>query len=78
MKHNGQSLKIEHDVPASGYDDRGRPRKYPFNEMKPGDSFLVSTKEKQICSSARQYGSRHGWKFVARRVEGGYRCWRIS
>lgn len=71
------SFKIEHDIPAP----EGGSRKYPFNQMKPGDSFLINGGGHQAVSSAATNfakGSGRGWKFTVKRTNEGYRCWRIS
>lgn len=61
---------------------RGRYRKYPFNEMQTGDSFVVARDEvDRLRSSASWYGKRNGLKFAIRCVDpvnGEYRCWRIA
>lgn len=60
---------------------RGR-TKYPFGEMLPGDSILF-TKEKQANSarvSALRFVRAHEpqWQFQLRKVEKGWRLWRIA
>lgn len=56
--------------------------RYPFAEMEPGDSILFRT-EKQAISArvaavrfAAKYNSE--WKFTLRRVDEGWRLWRLS
>jgi hypothetical protein len=56
--------------------------KYPFSEMLPGDSILF-TKAKQANSarvSALRFVRSHAkeWHFQLRRVENGWRLWRIA
>jgi hypothetical protein len=56
--------------------------KYPFREMLPGDSILF-TKFKQANSarvSALRFVRSHAsdWHFQLRRVENGWRLWRIA
>ena len=66
-------FKIEHNVPQPG-------PKYPFAKMKPGDSFFFAGKENRtkISNAAINYGKHHGMKFMVRKIERGYRCWRIK
>lgn len=69
-------IKIDKNVPVptSRY-------KYPFTQMKKGDSFLVATKELAVGLRvlAAQYSRRYaGVKFSVRKHEGAYRCWRIA
>lgn len=58
----------------------GKWRKYPFNEMKPGDSFLLngSGNRNLIAGAASAFGKVHGQKFSVRKTAEGYRCWRVS
>lgn len=54
--------------------------RYPFDQMEPGDSFLLASKERG--TSARVAGRRFvlvnqpSWRFSLRRVENGWRLWR--
>lgn len=56
--------------------------KYPFRDMQPGDSILF-TDQKQ-GNSARVAAIRFvrvhqpRWRFQLRRVDGGWRLWRIE
>ena len=60
----------------------GRATKFPFNKMEVGDSFLVLRdqikSEGAFRVSARSYGVHHNKKFSVRKVENGFRCWRIE
>lgn len=56
--------------------------KYPFSDMLPGDSILF-TKSKPANSarvSALRFVRSHAndWQFQLRRVENGWRLWRIA
>lgn len=66
----------------------GRPRKYPFDRLAVGDSFMVKPREgwssghlqMVIDSCARGFRRCHepSRKFTVRQVDGGVRCWRIA
>jgi hypothetical protein len=68
----------------------GRPRKYPFPDMKPGDSFAVPLSNVQrdgedhaavkLRAAAIRYAGTHGGKFTVRtdRQAGEARCWRVE
>ena len=63
------------EIPESG---SGVP-KYPWKEMEVGDSFFVKNVPYNTLHSSTSYaGSRYHMKFSARKVEGGYRIWRIE
>ena len=78
-------IKIEKGVP---FIPRIRPRKYPFNDMKIGDSFFIAVTgdsdvrkaRNLIASSLRACAKRAGneYRVTIRRVKGGLRCWRIK
>lgn len=66
-------MKIEKNIPL--------PSKYPFSEMKVGDSFEVpeSTKRTTVTVAANRYGRKHGVKFTVRLTpDRTLRCWRIE
>ena len=73
-------MKIDHGVAIEEFEitteGRGRPIKYPFDDMRIGDSFMVSTQSaaKSACTAAFARGLRAS----RRKVEGGYRVWRIA
>jgi hypothetical protein len=66
------SIKIESGIPM--------PAKFPFAEMKVGDSFLVpeSTSRNVVTVYARRHAIKTGMKFTIRKTSEGYRCWRIE
>jgi hypothetical protein len=69
-------FKIESDVPVPVGNTRS---KYPWAEMKVGDSFFVEHGSQNVLStSGRQYGKFHGGKFSTRREGNGVRVWRIA
>jgi len=56
------------------------PNKYPFMDMRKGDSFLLPdpTKRTAVTVAAKRYGDKHGMKFTVRKVLAGFRCWRTE
>jgi hypothetical protein len=80
-----QGVKIEKGVPLPpNYNQpgKGRPAKYPFRKMEVGDSFFLAG-DKRVCgsvsSSCHHLTMRHPeFRFTVRKVEGGYRVWRIA
>ena len=61
-------MKIERNVPVPKVGNQ----RYPFGEMKVGDScFFKGGEHELVGNAARQYGYRHQMKFVARNVDGG-------
>ena len=66
-------MKIEKNVPI--------PKKYPFEEMKVGDSFAVPADVKRItiAVAANRYGKAHKMVFSVRQMpDKTFRCWRIE
>lgn len=60
-------------------------RRYPFDSLKPGESFLlevplgeVHAALQRLRSAAYARGRRTGETFTARVVHGGVRVWRIA
>jgi len=70
-------LTIERNVPAPDWQRR---EKYPFPNMAVGDSFLLTKAAlvKNARSAAWMYSRRHGGRFSCRKVEGGWRIWRVA
>jgi len=56
--------------------------KYPYDEMGVGDSFMVTSERvsmiNTMCGVNKKKGVELGMKFIAKRVDGGVRVWRIS
>jgi hypothetical protein len=75
---------IDSGIPMPGPSaNRRRIRKYPFADMKVGDSFLLDNRvhRNSALSAAykwREAGNGVGWKFATRQVSGGFRLWRIE
>ena len=54
-------------------------RKYPLDIMEVGDSFLVPLEKRASAASmCSKYRKASGKKFITRKVEGGFRVWRVS
>lgn len=75
-------IKIEKNVPISE-PQRGRNLKYPWPDMKKGDSFFVEggrAMQQGLNASAYVWCKRHHptRKFTTRAVDGGVRVWRIK
>lgn len=77
-------FKVEKNIPVSKA-TWGKIYKYPFREMKIGDSFLLPKKEfatydqvMKVRTNCCAYGRRNKVKFTVRKTEQGYRIWRIK
>lgn len=71
-------FKVEKGIPVPAFKDA---YKYPFSNMKVGDSFFVPMNDpicRKVSYASFQYGKRHKQKFKIRSVDGGVRCWRIA
>ena len=80
MIHHG--IRVQKDVPLPPCKPRGRnghsvPR-YPWNMMQVGDSFLFPLHIGRGGHAAAANASTEYRKFVCRKVDDGYRCWRIK
>ena len=79
-------FKIEKEIPIPKNRNPGALEKFPFEKMKVNDSFFVPVsfinenyKNKSSFQSTVCYsGKRHGRKYTVRKVENGYRVWRIK
>lgn len=71
-------IKIEKNVSIPENSKFGA--KYPYRQMKVGDSFLYpkGTLPNTARAGAIQMGKRTGWKFIVRMVAQGLRCWRVE
>jgi len=63
-------IKIEKNVPVPV----GR-LKYPWDAMKPGDSFLTNGRSQL---NPPQHLVDQGWRFTQRRTNNGLRIWRVK
>ena len=74
-----EEFKIESGIPMPGHKSGPRARKYPWKDMKVGDSFFVPNKRAGVMSSACIAAQKYGrGTFRARTVEGGCRVWRVE
>lgn len=75
------SIKIDKDVPLLKSNQTGSAtRKYPFNEMEVGHSFLINggLDPEKVRQAAYGFGKVHGLKFAVRKTPEGLRCWRVA
>ena len=71
-------MKIEKGItlPAKNVSHSTR---YPFPDMKIGDSFAVPAEKMQAAASAAShYGKVHNQKFASRKNSSGLRIWRTA
>ena len=77
--------EIEKNVPMP--ESKGGPgaRKYPFANMKKGDSFFIAdggepykTQSRIVQAASRGAAKMNGAKFTTRLAKGGVRVWRIE
>lgn len=69
-------MEIDTDTPFQK--KRIRRSKYPLETMAVGDSFIVETPTVRSYLSKFSRYDEQGRKFATRRVEDGYRVWRLS
>lgn len=66
-------FEIEKGVPVT------KKAKYSFESMEVGDSFFLSVDQRRkFSNTASGWGKRNGKKFIVRKVDGGFRCWRTE
>jgi len=71
-QNKSESYQIEKGVPIPVV----ACRKFPLNEMEPEESFSLSAKEvKNAQNAIHRFGKG---KFIIRKWENAYRCWRIK
>jgi len=73
-------IAIDRDIPKPNKRRRNGKSKYPWEEMKVGDSFAFPhhIQKKSAYSFAYQAGKKYNAKFEVETVEGGIRCWRME
>lgn len=73
-------VRIDKNIPVAQKKTSGRMRLYPWHEMQVGDSFLFPKGIKPgSCYRCSYTASRtYGKKFVTRKTDEGYRCWRMK
>lgn len=67
---------IEKGIPIP--EKKSAVNKYNFAEFEVGDSMLIDGSGPRIRSAAAQYGARLKKEFTVRKVDGGFRVWRVS
>lgn len=70
-------MKIETGVPIAKK-GAGRPSKYPFAQMKVGESFACDEPVLRLRQAASQASHRKGMKFTVRAEGTGARVWRTE
>ena len=75
-------MQIEKGVPVP-HDAGQQRRKYPWPEMKKGDSFFLdgcTQAAGEIAQNGNRWADYHGYtrRFSGRAVDGGVRVWRIK
>lgn len=72
-------LEIESGVPLAKFPAK---KKYPFSKMEVGDSFFFEElpEVESAQNAGKGYAFRHNpdFRMTRRKVEGGYRLWRIA
>lgn len=69
-------IKIQKNIPIP--ENRGRVNKYPWKDMKVGDSFLAPAKANSLRQVAQVGGKVNKMKFVVRQEGKKARCWRVK
>lgn len=78
-----KAFAIESNIPVP-LTATGASHRWPFAEMKIGDSFFVPLETagaigQIVRPAASVWARRHaGFKFTIRKMDGGYRIWRIE
>jgi hypothetical protein len=76
-------IRIEKGIPIPPVKTRGKEGrtspKYPWRDMKVNDSFLFPAHVARGAFAAAALAEKYtGYRFVVRRMEDGYRCWRVA
>ncbi len=74
-------FKIDKKIPLPDHYKTGKVSKYPFPEMKVGDSFFVPGKSTAVKAAAFNWSKRNKegkWKFCSSARDGGMRIWRLK
>jgi hypothetical protein len=77
MTTNENTVKIEKGVPIAGPYSWSGNKKYPWEEMEVGDSFLFPEYLESPYTQAVS-ASKNGREFVVRSTREGFRCWRVA
>lgn len=71
-------FEIDQGIPIP---PKGRPQRFPWSQMKVGDSFFASGDRNTIACvrwAAKSRAKTTGEQFVTRTRPGGVRCWRVK
>lgn len=75
-------IRVQRGIPIPRIKPRGlkgtKPPKYPWSEMRLGDSFLFPTGVGRAGHTAAIQASKGDRKFKTAKVDDGYRCWRVA
>lgn len=77
----GMVLEVVNDVDLPRGGNRHPPTIWPHADMAVGQSFWISCEERTygtVLNANARYGKRLGFKFTARRENGGVRVWRVA
>lgn len=75
-------IKIEKNIPIPS--NTTKRSKYPFIDMKIGDSFFITTDHnpehtrKRVAAAASMFSKERGWRFKTQVSQQGVRVWRIA
>ena len=73
---NASTLVVEDNIPVP--EDREIVG-WPHKQLAVGQSFFVAGKSlSNVCNANQRYQKKLGWRFTARKVEGGVRVWRTA
>ena len=72
----GPAIKIDKGIPLPKAAKRGS--KYPWSEMKIGDSFFVEGEPKGLYGSAKDYNVKIAVRKAVENGKSGVRVWRVS
>jgi hypothetical protein len=79
MSESAFTIESEVPVPAPAIGARGRPSKYPWQNMQPGNSFFVPNgTPKSMYHLANRASKQYGHKYTVRTMDGGVRVWRVE
>jgi hypothetical protein len=76
--------QIDKDVPvqtAKAGRVASKSLRFPLDDMMPGDSFLVSNEKDRLSVlriAKKRYKDKPEIQFLTRRVENGFRVWRLT
>lgn len=75
-----EDVPLPSDIGGPSPKGGGRRPRYPFLEMKPGQSFLVPERRAHAAATAASYFKARtpGWDYTTRREPSGVRIYRID